>query len=69
MSVGAELVARVTNKQNAIVQIIVEHKRAAMTFAVAADAPALDPPQSRLFTTRDFRLESGVVLPEPHDRL
>jgi len=37
---------------------------AAMTFANASSALALDAPESRLFTTRDFRLESGVVLPE-----
>jgi homoserine O-acetyltransferase len=37
---------------------------AAMTLAVAADAKAFDAPESKLFTTRDFRLESGVVLPE-----
>jgi homoserine O-acetyltransferase len=35
-----------------------------MTFAVAADAMAFDAPQSKLFTTRDFKLESGTVLPE-----
>jgi len=37
---------------------------AAMTLAVAADAKAFDAPESKLFTTRDFTLESGVVLPE-----
>ncbi len=37
---------------------------AAMTLAVAADAKAFDAPESKLFTTRDFKLESGVVLPE-----
>ena len=37
---------------------------AVMTFAVAADAFAFDAPQSKLFTARDFKLESGVVLPE-----
>lgn len=37
---------------------------AAMTLAVVADAAAFDAPQSRLFDTRDFKLESGVVLPE-----
>jgi homoserine O-acetyltransferase/O-succinyltransferase len=37
---------------------------AAMTLAVAADAKAFDTPESKLFTTRDFKLESGVVLPE-----
>jgi homoserine O-acetyltransferase len=37
---------------------------AVMTLAVAADAKAFDAPESKLFTTRDFRLESGVVLPE-----
>ena len=37
---------------------------AAMTLAVAADAMALDAPESKLFTARDFKLESGVVLPE-----
>jgi len=36
----------------------------AMTLTVAADAKALDAPESKLFTTRDFKLESGVVLPE-----
>ena len=37
---------------------------AAMMFTVATDALASDAPESKLFTTRDFKLESGVVLPE-----
>jgi homoserine acetyltransferase len=37
---------------------------AVMTFAVATAAFAFDAPQSRLFTARDFKLESGVVLTE-----
>jgi homoserine O-acetyltransferase len=36
---------------------------AAMTLAVTAEALALEP-ESKLFTVRDFKLESGVVLPE-----
>jgi homoserine O-acetyltransferase len=35
-----------------------------MTLAIAADAMALDAPESKLFTIRDFELESGGVLPE-----
>jgi homoserine O-acetyltransferase len=35
-----------------------------MMFTVATDALASDAPESKLFTTRDFKLESGVVLPE-----
>jgi homoserine O-acetyltransferase len=37
---------------------------AAMTLARAADVLAFEAPESKLFTTRDFKLESGVVLPE-----
>ena len=37
---------------------------ATMTFVVATNASAFDPPQSKLFTTFDFKLESGVVLQE-----
>ena len=37
---------------------------ATMTLAFGADAMALDAPESKLFTARDFKLESGVVLPE-----
>jgi len=37
---------------------------ATMTLAVATESMALDAPESRLFTARDFKLESGVVLSE-----
>jgi homoserine O-acetyltransferase/O-succinyltransferase len=37
---------------------------AAVSFAAAAEAASLEGVESKLFTARDFRLESGVVLPE-----
>ena len=36
----------------------------AMMIALTDSAPASSAPESKLFTTRDFRLESGIVLPE-----
>ena len=35
-----------------------------MTLGVDVGVRALDPPQSKLFTTHDFKLEGGAVLPE-----
>ena len=34
-----------------------------MMIALTDSAPASSAPESKLFTTRDFRLESGIVLP------